>query len=87
MNDRVRKCLERDKEFAEALMNVKGSYDDFVTSSFVGLGKYPDYREKMLAFIREHDGVTSSDVCHYYSEEFRGFKRKPWSKFKYSFEE
>ena len=87
MNDKVKKCLEKDKELAEALINVKRSYDDFVVGIFVGYGKYPDLKEKILAFIRAHEDVTSSDVSHYYAEEFRGFKRKPWSKFKYSFEE
>ena len=87
MNDRVKKCLERDKEFAEALMSVEGSYDDIVTGMFAGLGKYPDFRKKMLKFINNHEGVTASDICLYYSEEFRGFKRPSWSDEKYSFEE
>lgn len=86
MNDRVRKCIEKDKELAEALIGVQGSYDDFVVGTFAGLGKYPNFKEKILAFINEHENVNSSDICLYYSEEFRGLKRPEWSKTKYSFE-
>ena len=82
MNDRVKKALEIDREFAEALINVNRSYDDFVTGIFFSRKKYPDLKEKILEFISEHKEATSSDVSLFYSVTFRGFKRKS----KYSFE-
>jgi hypothetical protein len=82
MNDRVKKCLEKDRGFAELLMNINGSYDDIVTGAFSMAIKYPDYKEKVTEFIEAHPELTSSDLVLFETETFRGFKRKA----KYSFE-
>ena len=82
MNDKVKKCLEKDKEFAELLMGINGSYDDIVTGAFSMAKKYSDYKEKVTSFISAHPDLTSSDLVLFETETFRGFKRKS----KYSFE-
>ena len=83
MNDRVKKCLEKDKEFAELLIGIDKSYDDIVTGAFAMTRKYPDYKEKVTEFIQSHPTLISSDLVLFETETFLGFKRKS----KYSFEE
>ena len=82
MNDRIKKCLEKDKDFAELLMGINGSYDDIVTVAFSMAKKYSDYKEKVTNFISMHPELTSSDLVLFETEAFLGFQRKS----KYSFE-
>ena len=82
MHKKVEEALKKDNELAQALINVKDSYDFFVIGIFSGYGLYPGLKEKILNFINEHKSATSSDIIIYYTEEFRGIKRRV----KYSFE-
>lgn len=82
MNERVKKCLEKDKEFAELLLGIDGSYDDIVTGAFSMAKLYPDYKEKVTDFIKANPSIKSSDLVLFETENFLGFKRKA----KYSFE-
>lgn len=82
MHKKVEEAFKKDSELAQALTKVKGSYDFFVIGIFSGYELYPDLKEKILNFINEHKSATSSDIIIYYTEEFRGIKRRV----KYSFE-
>ena len=83
INQKLDEALKKDPELAEALIKMPNSYTHFVIGIFSGYDEYPDLKDKILEFLTEHQNATPSDVVLFYSEQFRGFKRKS----KYSFEE
>ena len=83
MHKKIEEVLRTDKELAQALLDINGSYDDFVIGIFSGYNIYPDLKEKILGFLHEHESATPSDIIIFYAETFRKLKRKV----KYSFED
>lgn len=57
------------KELTELLNNLGDAYFDFVTAIVHYARKKPARAEKVLRFLKDNPGVTSSDVVRFVSEQ------------------
>lgn len=59
-------------ELKQLLLQVSDSYSDFVHGVMAEARDYPDRRDDIIRFIKEHPEATTSDILKWTSEEIEG---------------
>lgn len=66
--------MDKEEKLRQVLENVSDSYPDFVDGGLMESRHYPDYADKIIAFIEANPDATTSDIILYETEEIFGIK-------------
>ena len=57
------------EELVARLKNVPDAYDDFIIGITTYAKKKPERLQKVMAYLEEHDNLTSSDIVYFVSTQ------------------